>query len=29
MHGITNVEYHVGLDFEAKPSDIILIDEAD
>jgi predicted ATPase len=29
MHGITNVEYHVGLYFETKPNDIILIDEAD
>jgi hypothetical protein len=30
MHGvITNVEYHIGLDFEVKPSDVILIDESD
>jgi hypothetical protein len=29
MHGVTNVEYHVGFDFECKSGDIILIDEAD
>ena len=29
MHGITTVEYHVGLDFDVKPTDVILIDEAD
>lgn len=30
MHGlIANVEYHIGLNFETKPGDVILIDEAD
>jgi hypothetical protein len=29
MNGITNVEYHIGLDFDIKPNDVILIDEAD
>lgn len=30
MHEVVvNVEYHIGLDFESKSNDIILIDEAD
>ena len=30
LNGISgSVEYHIGLDFDSKPTDIILIDEAD
>ena len=29
MNGIANVEYHTGLDFDLKATDVILIDEAD
>lgn len=29
LNGITSVEYHADLDFEIKPTDVILIDEAD